>query len=64
MYSAQAVLGVCCHVGFLLVADSGGYSLAWCAGFSLPWLLFLQSADSRHTGFNSWGSQVLQYRAQ
>ena len=36
-----------------LVAVSGGYSLLWCAGFSLWRLLLLQSTGSRHTGFSS-----------
>ena len=36
------VCGLCCFEGFPLVAASGGASL-WCAGFRLPWLLFLQS---------------------
>ena len=27
--------------GLSLVAVSGGYSSLWCAGFSLPWLLFV-----------------------
>ena len=33
--------------GLSLVAASGGYSLLWCAGFSLWWLLLLQSTGSR-----------------
>ena len=33
-----------------LVAASGGYSSLWCAGFSLRWLLLLQSMGSRHVG--------------
>ena len=36
--------------GLSLVVASGGYSLLWCAGFSLWWLLLLWSAGSRHTG--------------
>ena len=35
-----------------LVVASGGYSLLWCLGFSLRWLLSW-SSDSRHTGFSS-----------
>ena len=38
-----------------------GYSSLWCVGFSLQWLLLLQSMGSRHTGFSSWqlvGSRV------
>ena len=36
-----------------LVAASRDYSLLHCAGFSLQWLLLLQSTGSRHTGFSS-----------
>ena len=32
---------------FSLVVVSGGYSLLWCAGFSLWWLLLLWSTGSR-----------------
>ena len=39
----------CCAWTFLL-AVSGGYSLLWCAGFSLQWLLLLQSTASRCSG--------------
>ena len=41
-----------------LVVRSGGYSLLWCAGFSLRWLL-LWSMGSRHMGFSScgWGQK-------
>ena len=33
-----------------LVATSGGYSLLWSTGFSLQWLLLLQSTGFRHVG--------------
>ena len=39
-----------------LVAASGGYSSLQCAGFSLRWLLLLQSTSSRHVGFSSCGT--------
>ena len=39
--------------GLSLVAASGGYSSLQCAGFSLQWLLLLQSTDSRRVGFSS-----------
>ena len=42
--------------GFSLVAESRGYSSLWCAGFSLWWLLLLQSRGSRHAGFSSCGT--------
>ena len=36
-----------------LAAASGGCSSLRCAGFSLRWLLLLQSMGSRHAGFSS-----------
>ena len=39
-----------------LVVESKGYSLLWCVGFSLQWLLLLRSMGSRHTGFSSCGT--------
>ena len=44
--------------GLSLVVVSGGYSSLRCAGFSLRWLLLLQSTGSRHVGFSSCGSQA------
>ena len=44
--------------GLSLVAVSGGYSLLRCVGFSLQWLLLLQSMGSRHTGFSSCGTRA------
>ena len=44
--------------GLSLVAASGGYSSLWCAGFSLQWLLLLQSTGSRCAGFSSCGAQA------
>ena len=41
------------RMGFSLVAASGGYSSLQCVGFSLQWLLLLQSMGSRCTGFRS-----------
>ena len=41
--------------GLSLVAASRGYSSLRCAGFSLWWLLLLQSTGSRCTGFSSCG---------
>ena len=38
--------------GLSLVAASRGYSLLWCAGFSLRWLLLLQSMGSRLSGLH------------
>ena len=45
-----------------LVAASRGYSSLWCVGFSLWWLLLLQSTGSRCVGFSSCGSQALERR--
>ena len=42
--------------GLSLVVASGGYSSLWCAGFSLRWLLLLQSMGSRCSGFSSCGT--------
>ena len=39
-----------------LVAGSGGYSSLQRVGFSLRWLLLLQSTGSRRAGFSSCGS--------
>ena len=48
--------------GLSLVAASGGYCSLWCAGFSLRWLVLLQSTSSRLAGFSSCGSQALECR--
>ena len=44
--------------GLSLVAASWGYSSLQCAGFSLPWLLLLQSTGSRCAGSSSCGTQA------
>ena len=43
-----------------LVAESGGYSLLWCAGFALRWLLSLRSMGSRRVGFISCSTRAQQ----
>ena len=48
--------------GLSLVAASGGYSSLWRVGFSLRWLLLLQSTGSRHAGFSRCGSWALERR--
>ena len=70
----MAALGLRCWVlvagrGLSLVAASGGYSLLRCVGFSLRWLLLLQSLGSRHAasevvarGLSSCGSRALERR--
>ena len=45
-----------------LVVASGGYSSLRCAGFSLQWLLLLQSTGSRCAGFSSCGTRALERR--
>ena len=45
-----------------LVAASGSYSSLWCTGFSLRWLLLLQSMGSRRMGFSSCGSRAVEHR--
>ena len=42
--------------GLSVVMASGSYSLLCWAGFSLRWLLLLQSTGSRHLGFCSCGT--------
>ena len=42
--------------GLSLVVASGGYSALPCAGFSLWWLLLLQSTGSRRTGISICGT--------
>ena len=41
-----------------LASASWGYSSLWYAGFSLQWLLLLQSTGSRHAGFSSCGMRA------
>ena len=48
--------------GLSLVAANGGYSLLWCMGFSLQWLLWLQGMGSRRAAFSSCGSRALEWR--
>ena len=48
--------------GLSLVEASRGYSLLWCTGFSLRWLLLLRSVGSRCAGFGSCGSWTLEHR--
>ena len=60
-YPWQCRVSIAVH-GLSLVAASRGYSSLRCAGFSLSWLLFLQSIGSRRTGFSSCGSWALEHR--
>ena len=55
------------HAGFSLVAASGGYSSVRCVGFSLRWLLLLQSTGSRVQGLQylqHTGSVAVAHRLQ
>ena len=44
--------------GLSLVAASEGCSSLRCMGFSLRWILLLQSTGSRHAGFSSCGTRA------
>ena len=44
--------------GLPLVAVRGAYSWLTCSGFSLRWLLLLQSTGSEHPGFSSCGTRA------
>ena len=48
--------------GLSLVVVSRGSSSLRCAGFSLWWLLSLQSTGSRHAGLSSCGTQAVDRR--
>ena len=52
------MLGLCCCIEAFPILVSGGYSLLQCTGFSLRWLLWLQSMGSSHMGFSSCDSQA------
>ena len=48
--------------GLSLVAARRGLLFLVCAGFSLRWLLLLQSTGSRCGGFSSCGSRAVERR--
>ena len=54
----MAVLGLRCCTLASLVVVSGGYSSLQCMGFSLRWLVLLQSTGSRCVGFSSCAARV------
>ena len=56
----MAALGLLLRVGLSLLVANGGYSLLRYMGFSLWWLLLLQSTGSRHVGFSSCGTRAQQ----
>ena len=45
-----------------LVVVSRGYSLMWCKGFSLPWLLSLCRTPLGHADFSSCSTRALGHR--
>ena len=47
---------------WIFVAMSRGYSSLQCMGFSLRWLLLLQSVGPRHTGSVGCGLQALEHK--
>ena len=56
-----AALGLRCCTWAFSSAASRGYSSLRCVGFSLQWLLLLQSTGSRHSGFricDTWAQQL------
>ena len=55
----MVVLGLHCFGGLSLVMAIRGYSSLRCTSFSLQWLLLLQSAGSRHAGFNGCSFQAV-----
>ena len=58
----MAALGLRCCVWAFSSCGERGYSSLGCAGFSLRWLLLLQSTGSRRAGFSSRGSWDLECR--
>ena len=51
-------------LGFLQLWQVGTTLKLQCEGFSLQWLLLLQSAGARHAGFIGCGLQALEHRLQ
>ena len=67
IYLFLAALDLHCCAWAFSSAASGGYSLLPCAGFSLQWLLLLQSMGSRASvvvarGLSSCGSRALEHK--
>ena len=55
-YLFLALLGLRCCTDFRLVAASRDYPSVWCSAFSLWWLLWFQSSNSRAGELNSCSS--------
>ena len=60
VYLFLAVVDLRCCTWVSPVVASRGYSPLQCVGPRLQWLLLLQSAGSRHTGFRRCCSQALE----
>ena len=60
IYLFLAALGLRCCARAFSIVPSGVYSSLRCTGYSLRWLLLLQSMGSRCTGFSSCGSPALE----
>ena len=57
----MVALGLHCCARAFSSCRERGYSSLRCVGFSLWWLLLLQSTGSRHTGFSSCGMWAQQW---
>ena len=55
IYLFLAVLGLCCYMGFSLIAGSRGYSSMRCSSFLLQGILLLKSIGSRAPSLSSCG---------
>ena len=62
IYLFLAALGLRCCARAFSSCGKQGLLFLQCVGFSLRWLLLLQSTGSRLMGFNSCGSQALECR--
>ena len=55
------MVDLCCRLGFLYLGEAAGSLWLWCAGFSMQWLLWLRSTDSRRLDFTSCGAWPWQF---
>ena len=60
IYLFLSALGLRCCTRAFSSCGKWGYSLLWCSGFLLRWLLLLRSAGSRRAGFSSCGTWAQQ----
>lgn len=61
-YLFVALLGLCCFMGFSLVAVSRGYSLAVVQGFLIAVASLLRSTGSRAHGLRSCSFWAVEHR--